>query len=118
MDEINRSKVRIGTCIEEHLSRHETTTPRIMNGITKLVELLIIDEAERLTSTALELLRDNHDRTHLAIILIGMPGIDQRFRHYFQLQGSCDLVVGQLRCIAGVFRVGGAVNSCYVSGHR
>ncbi len=30
-------------------------------------------------------LRDNHDRTHVGIILIGMPGIDQRFRHYPQL---------------------------------
>ncbi len=27
----------------------------------------------------------NTTRTHLAIILIGMPGIDQRFRHYPQL---------------------------------
>ena len=43
------------------------------------------DEAERLTPVALELLRDRHDRTHLAMILIGMPGIDQRFRHYPQL---------------------------------
>ena len=33
----------------------------------------------------MELLRDRHDRTQLAIILIGMPGIDQRFRHYPQL---------------------------------
>lgn len=56
-----------------------------MNGITKLVELLIVDETERLTPTALELLRDNHDRTRLGISLIGMPGIDQRFRHYPQL---------------------------------
>ena len=36
-----------------------------------LTELLIIDEAERLTPMALELLRDQHDRTHLAIILVG-----------------------------------------------
>jgi DNA transposition AAA+ family ATPase len=59
--------------------------PRSMNRVTTLVELLIIDEAERLNATALELLRDNHDRTHLPMILIGMPGIDQRFRHYPQL---------------------------------
>lgn len=85
MDEILRSQVRIGGCIDEHLHRHDTTKPRSMNGISKLVELLIIDEAERLTPTALEILRDNHDRTHLAMILIGMPGIDQRFRHYPQL---------------------------------
>lgn len=49
------------------------------------MELLIVDEAERLTPTALEMLRDRYDRTQLAIILIGMPGIDQRFRHYPQL---------------------------------
>ncbi len=82
MAEIHRSQVRIASCIDGHLHRNDPTTPRLMNGITKLVELLIIDEAERLTPTALELLRDNHDRTQLGIILIGMPGIDQRFRHY------------------------------------
>lgn len=53
-----------------------------MGNTNKWVELLIIDEAERLTPTVLELLRDKHDRTQIAIILIGMPGIDQRFRHY------------------------------------
>lgn len=31
------------------------------------------------------MLRDRHDRTQLAMILIGMPGIDERFRHYPQL---------------------------------
>lgn len=85
MAEIHLSQVRIASCIDGHLRRNDPTTPRIMNDITKLVELLIIDEAERLTPTALELLRDNHDRTHLGIVLIGMPGIDQRFRHYPQL---------------------------------
>lgn len=54
-------------------------------GILTETTLLIIDEAERLTPTALELLRDRHDREHLSMILIGMPGIDQRFRHYPQL---------------------------------
>ncbi|WP_233197397.1 AAA family ATPase [Cryobacterium sp. N21] len=44
------------------------------------MELLIIDEAERLTPTALELFRDRQDRTHLAMILTGKP--DQRFRDY------------------------------------
>ncbi|QYM77343.1 AAA family ATPase [Leucobacter luti] len=47
--------------------------------------MIINDEAERLTATALEVLRDRHDRQHTAIVLIGMPGIDQRFRHYPQL---------------------------------
>ncbi|MDQ4504430.1 MULTISPECIES: AAA family ATPase [unclassified Sinomonas] len=85
MREIDQLQTRIGICIDEHqrLIGKVTGGPTINTG--KWVELLIIDEAERLTPTALELLRDKHDRHHLAIILIGMPGIDQRFRHYPQL---------------------------------
>lgn len=77
MDEIHRTQARIGGCIDEHLYRLDTTMHRIMNGISKLVELLIVDEDERLTSAALEILRDSLDRTHLAMTLIGMPGIDR-----------------------------------------
>lgn len=84
MDDIHRYQVRIGSCVDEHLHKLDAA-PRSMNKVTKLVELLIIDEAERLNATALELLRDNHDRTHMPMVLIGMPGIDQRFRHYPQL---------------------------------
>ena len=85
MDEVDHWQVRVGICADEHL-RTLDPEPRKRGGmVTHLVELLIIDEAERLTPTALELLRDRHDRTHLAMILIGMPGIDQRFRHYPQL---------------------------------
>lgn len=102
--EIHLSQVRIASCIDGHLRRNDPTTPRIMNGITKLVELVIIDEAERLTPTALELLRDNHDRTNLGIILIGMPGIDQRFRHYPQLYSRLGF--------SHRYRALGATNSC------
>ena len=84
MNEIEHWQIKVGICIDEHLRSLETV-PRKQEAVIPLVELLIIDEAERLTPTALELLRDQHDRTHLAMILIGMPGIDQRFRHYPQL---------------------------------
>src|SRR5699024_8104222 len=48
------------------------------------VELVIVDESERLRPTALELLRDRYDRENLALILIGMPGLEKQFSHYPQ----------------------------------
>ncbi|WP_414146763.1 AAA family ATPase [Clavibacter tessellarius] len=55
---------------------HDREDHRHRRRCAPVGRVLIIDEAERLTPTALELLRDRHDREHLAIILIGMPGID------------------------------------------
>ncbi|BAS18465.1 potential ATP-binding protein (plasmid) [Arthrobacter sp. Hiyo8] len=43
------------------------------------MELIIIDESERLGPTALELIRDRFDRDNIALILIGMPGIEKQF---------------------------------------
>ncbi|MDN4507811.1 AAA family ATPase [Dietzia kunjamensis] len=80
-----RKEHTIGICIDEHQRSIGKATDSRTFKVSNWVELLIIDEAERLTATALELLRDEHDRHHLAIILVGMPGIDQRFRHYPQL---------------------------------
>ena len=86
MHDIDHWQVKVGICADEHLRSLMPESERVrQNDVTRLVELLIVDEAERLTPTALELLRDQHDRTHLAMILIGMPGIDERFRHYPQL---------------------------------
>lgn len=71
-------------CADDHQRTVGKVTGNTTN-VTRWVELLIIDEAERLTPTGLELIRDHHDRTRVAVVLIGMPGIDQRFRHYPQL---------------------------------
>jgi DNA transposition AAA+ family ATPase len=86
MHDIDHWQMKVGTCADEHLRTLNPDPGSFrQRDVMGLVELLIIDEAERLTPTGLELLRDQHDRTHLAIILIGMPGIDERFRHYPQL---------------------------------
>ena len=48
------------------------------------VELLVIDEAERLSTQSLEHIRDVFDRTGIGVILIGMPGIDRQLERYPQ----------------------------------
>ncbi|HAU0116419.1 AAA family ATPase [Fluoribacter dumoffii] len=51
----------------------------------KSCELIIIDETERLSFSALELIRALYDRKEIAIILIGMPGLEKRLSRYPQL---------------------------------
>lgn len=81
-DELKLLSSRIDICIEQHVHRKEEyCKARDAN----LVELVVVDEAERLSTSALEYLRDLFDRTDIGLILIGMPGIEKRMARYPQL---------------------------------
>ncbi|RFA06575.1 ATP-binding protein, partial [Subtercola boreus] len=84
--DIDKLRGNIDTYIRKHADLRPEAREMPRQGETiNTIELIIIDESERLTANAIEILRDHHDRTRTAIILIGMPGIDQQFRHYPQL---------------------------------
>ena len=58
---------------------------RPTSRLNKYLDMIIIDESERLNPTALEMMRDRFDRTNIALILIGMPGMERKFSRFPQL---------------------------------
>ncbi len=73
---------RVDICIDEDVRRDHT---HLKGGPPHHVDLLVVDEADRLSPPALEHLRDRFDRRPLGLLLIGMPGIDKRLSRYPQL---------------------------------
>ncbi len=73
---------RVDICIEQHVHRDEKT---LTGNTPHYLELIVVDEADRLSPAALEHLRDRFDRRPLGLLLIGMPGIDKSLSRYPQL---------------------------------
>ena len=74
--------------INNSIDRHISTGMRIIDRrrpLLERIELVIVDEAERLKYAAIEHLRDVFDRNDIGLIFIGMPGIEKRMSYFPQL---------------------------------
>ncbi|WP_432256622.1 AAA family ATPase [Limimaricola sp. AA108-03] len=79
-NDLRQLMCRIEGCIDLALYPEEVLPQR-----RDRIELLVIDEAERLSTQSLEHVRDLFDRTGIGVILIGMPGLERKLERYPQL---------------------------------
>jgi DNA transposition AAA+ family ATPase len=77
--DIHRLLSRATACVLPHTKRAQAEC------VFNHMEMVIVDEVERLSTAGFEFLRDLFDRSNIGLILIGMPGIEKRLARYPQL---------------------------------
>ncbi len=86
VEDLRDLTARVEVGIDQHLTRDDPRPIIHRPGERREhVQLIVIDEAERLSPNALEHLRDRFDRRPLGLLLIGMPGLEKRLAVYPQL---------------------------------
>lgn len=71
----------INICVDQHVE----TRGHARRQILDYTALIVIDESERLSATAIEHLREQYDHGDHGLLFIGMPGIEETFSRYPQL---------------------------------